>query len=227
MPLDAEPSEPPARRGPLRLVSRGLAIIVAAAFIALLAYGVIAQAPDTTIDDSLAEGLATAAPAFELDILHSGDLGQQLGGALREPMRDGRIGLDELRGTPVVLNLWASWCVPCREEAPLLQQGWRRLARPRGVLMLGLDMQDVPEDARDFIREFRITYPNIRDPSNTIARRYGMTGIPETFFISRAGRVVGHVIGVVAPAQLAVGVKAAASGRPIGADTGGAQRPVR
>jgi cytochrome c biogenesis protein CcmG/thiol:disulfide interchange protein DsbE len=123
----------------------------------------------------------------------------------------------------VVLNFWASWCVPCREESPELQREWTA-QRARGVVFLGLDMQDITDDARAFVREFRLTYPMVREGSNDTARRYGTTGIPETFFISRRGQVVGHVIGAASARQLRVGVAAARAGRPLGPQQGGDQR---
>jgi cytochrome c biogenesis protein CcmG/thiol:disulfide interchange protein DsbE len=109
----------------------------------------------------------------------------------------------------------------------LLERTWRQQARPRGVLFVGLDMQDITSDARDFMHEFRIDYLNIRDPSNDVARRYGVTGVPETFFISSAGAIVGHVIGVTSPTQLREGIAAAVDGRPHAARQGGAQGATR
>lgn len=95
------------------------------------------------------------------------------------------------------------------------------------MLLLGIDMQDVAEDAGAFMREFAISYPNVRDLTDATSRRYGATGIPETYFISAAGRVVGHVIGVVTRQQLTAGIRAAATGQRIGAQIGGAERPTR
>jgi cytochrome c biogenesis protein CcmG/thiol:disulfide interchange protein DsbE len=199
----------------------------AVALMALLVYGVLAKSPNTTIDDKLARLEATIAPSFELAVLQRGDVGPSLGRRLKPALADGKLALEELRGIPVVLNFWASWCVPCRQEATSLQRAWRQDARPRGVLFLGLDMQDVPRDARSFLREFGIDYLNIRDPSNGIARRYGTTGVPETFFIDAGGRVVGHVIGVATPQQLQDGVAAAQTGRVVSPRNGGAQGQIR
>ena len=126
----------------------------------------------------------------------------------------------------LVLNFWASWCDPCRTEAPRLERGWRAV-RDRGVAYLGLNMQDVTDDSRAFLHEFRIDYLNLRDPGNAVARRYGVTGLPETFFISAQGQVVGHVIGVVSEQQLSAGMAAARAGRPELVSHGGARRPTR
>lgn len=141
-------------------------------------------------------------------------------------LSDGRLALSELRGTAVVLNFWASWCAPCRTEARVLEDGWQE-AGQRGVLFLGLNMQDVTEDARDFVREFGLTFPHVREGGKETARRYGATGLPETFFISARGRVVGHVIGAMEPGQLRAGISAAERDRPIAAGEGGARQTTR
>lgn len=200
--------------------------LACAALVGLLLYGVIARSPNTTIDDSLSRGRAPLAPDFTLAVLQRGTLGPALTRSLRPALADGKLSLRELRGQRVVLNFWASWCPPCRQEAPLLERTWRA-ARRQGVLFVGLDMQDITQDARDFMREFRIDYLNIRDPSNPIALRYGVTGLPETYFITPSGRVVSHVIGVSTANDLRAGIAATATGRPVGARRAGAQRPTR
>jgi cytochrome c biogenesis protein CcmG/thiol:disulfide interchange protein DsbE len=205
--------------------ARWLGALAAAGFVGLLVYGVTAQAPDRTIDDALSRADAVDAPGFELDVLQRGRVPSPLAAPFGRASADGRVALSELRGTPVVLNFWASWCEPCRVEAPILERGWREWGR-KGVLFLGLDMQDTREDARDFLRTFSITYPNIREAGREIARDYGATGLPETFFISPRGHVVAHVIGALTPAQLRDGVSAARSGRPLPASRGGAREPT-
>jgi cytochrome c biogenesis protein CcmG/thiol:disulfide interchange protein DsbE len=210
----------------LRYVGRIAALLVAGAFIALLVYGVLTNAPDATIDENLARAQTTPAPAFELAVLQRGEPGRVLAPKVGAAMADGRLALGELRGTPVVLNFWASWCVPCREEAPRLQRAWRD-GRDDGVLFLGLNMQDITDDARLFTRTFRIDYPNVRDPGNRVAQSYGVTGLPETFFISSSGDVVGHVVGVVSMAQLRDGIAASATGKPQTTREGGARKPTR
>jgi cytochrome c biogenesis protein CcmG, thiol:disulfide interchange protein DsbE len=208
----------------------------------LLAYGLLSQAGNRAIDNNLAEGKATPAPDFELPALiadepvvarrfrlpklEAGSPPPPLARRLRAALADGQVAITELRGLPVVLNFWASWCVPCREEAPILERGWRRDA-DRGVLYLGLNMQDLTDDARGFLQEFGITYPTIRDQGNSVARDYGATGIPETYFIDRRGRVVGHVVGVLTDKLLATGVRAARSGEVVGTERGGARRSQR
>jgi cytochrome c biogenesis protein CcmG/thiol:disulfide interchange protein DsbE len=209
-----------------RNAPRLLAIAGVVLFLGLLAYGVTTKGESTRVDESLASGQAPLAPSFDLPLLESGDLPAPLARDLAPAFRDGQLALSELDGTPFVLNFWASWCIPCREEAPTLQQGWQRLG-PKGVLFLGLNMQDLTDDARGFLDEFGITYPTIREPSNEIARAYGATGIPETYFVSPEGRVVGHAIGVVSRRQLAYGALSAKRGRVLGTVSGGASWPQR
>jgi cytochrome c biogenesis protein CcmG/thiol:disulfide interchange protein DsbE len=169
--------DPPLGRDTGSRLLRTGAILAAVAFVALLSYGLVAQAPEIGIDDSLIRQPAPPAPGFDLPILHPGSLGQSLEATVDASNPDGTVSLAELRGTPVVLNFWASWCIPCREEAPLLERQWRR-ARSSGVLFVGLNMQDITDNAREFIQEFGITFLNVRDNRKDVARQWGVTGIP-------------------------------------------------
>jgi cytochrome c biogenesis protein CcmG, thiol:disulfide interchange protein DsbE len=209
-------------RSPLRRALRIAGVLAAVAFVALLVYGLTSKATNSTIDNALSRGESVPAPGFTLSELAGG---KQTGAAWARAAGDGKVSLDELRGTPLVLNFWASWCDPCRAEAKVLERTWKRQSSD-DVLFLGLDAQDAREDARDFISQFGLTFPHVRDPGNDTQRAWGVTGLPETYFIDADGKVVGHVIGTVDEQQLADGIAAAKSGRPVGSEDGGEQRPV-
>ncbi|MBI1882030.1 MAG: TlpA family protein disulfide reductase [Chloroflexi bacterium] len=113
----------------------------------------------------------------------------------------GQLTLSELRGQVVVVNFWASWCVPCRDEAPILERAWRRY-RDRGVLFIGIDYLDTDQPDQAFLAEFGITYPNGPDVGTKIARQYRITGVPETFFVARDGQLGDMVIGPLTEERL-------------------------
>ena len=104
------------------------------------------------------------------------------------------VDLAALRGKVVVVNFWASWCYPaCYEEAPVLERNWRGY-RERGVVVMGLDIQDKPEAAQKFVGDFGLTFPVAQDLKGTVSVDYGVYGVPETFFVDRQGRIrVKHV----------------------------------
>lgn len=117
------------------------------------------------------------------------------------------VSLHGLRGQVVVLNFWASWCYPaCYEEAPVLERGWQAY-RERGVLVLGVDIQDTREAAEKFIRDFALTFPNAPDPAGRVSIEYGVYGVPETFFIDRRGRIRGKHVGAVTEEALRTNVE--------------------
>jgi cytochrome c biogenesis protein CcmG/thiol:disulfide interchange protein DsbE len=120
-----------------------------------------------------AEVVDTRAPDFELPLLGE----------------DGSLRLSDLRGDVVVLNFWASWCSPCRIEAPDLQAVWQDY-RDRGVRFVGVDELDDEFAAQGFVREFAITYPSVFDPSGSLADDYGFIGLPATYVIDRQGDIV-------------------------------------
>jgi cytochrome c biogenesis protein CcmG/thiol:disulfide interchange protein DsbE len=141
------------------------------ALLALLAYGVFAGSDGSEIDEALAQGERPPAPAIELSGL------------------DGEKGsLDDYRGQVVVLNFWASWCDPCREESPLLERFHDDL-REQGGTVVGVDVRDVSDDAREFVREYGLSYPQLRDPDEEAMSDYDVRGLPETFVLDRRGRV--------------------------------------
>jgi cytochrome c biogenesis protein CcmG, thiol:disulfide interchange protein DsbE len=101
---------------------------------------------------------------------------------------------------PIILNFWASWCLPCRREAPLFERYWQQY-KDR-VLFLGVNFQDKPIDADAFIKEFSMTFPSGSDPKAKIGIDYGIFGLPETFIISKEGKVVAKQVGEISEAQL-------------------------
>ncbi|MGH7276901.1 MAG: TlpA family protein disulfide reductase [Candidatus Rokuibacteriota bacterium] len=107
------------------------------------------------------------------------------------------VTLEAQRGKVVVLNFWASWCYPaCYEEAPVLERQWRAF-RDRGVVVIGVDIQDTEEAGQKFIRDFGLTFPNLRDTTGQVSVDYGVYGVPETFFIDRQGRLRAKHVGAV------------------------------
>ena len=116
------------------------------------------------------------APDFSLPLYNGGDL-----------------TLSDLRGQVVVINFWASWCDPCRDEAPALERVWRDY-KDRGVVFIGVDYVDVESSAREYLAEFDITYPNGLDKGQRIARAYRIRGVPETFFVDKSGNIAPIII---------------------------------
>jgi cytochrome c biogenesis protein CcmG/thiol:disulfide interchange protein DsbE len=110
--------------------------------------------------------------------------------------RDGELTLSSLRGQAVVLNFWASWCKPCKQEAPFLEQVWRE-NRDRGLVVVGFDAQDFHRDARRFMRTNGLTFPVVFDGPGERLPSYGVTGFPETFVLDREGKVVEAFVGAV------------------------------
>jgi len=113
----------------------------------------------------------------------------------------GHFSLAEHRGHVVVINFWASWCPPCREEAPVLERVWRRY-KDRGVMFVGVGYLDTEPEALAYIEEFDLTYPNGPDIGTRISRAYRIRGVPETFFVDREGDVVRIKIGPLSEPEL-------------------------
>ena len=119
----------------------------------------------------------------------------------------GTLQLASLRGKVVVLNFWASWCYPCKQEAPALAAAAKRW--PGKVVVLGVDVNDFAGDARKFARKYGLSYPLVHDNHNVTSPKYGISLLPETFFIDRSGKVIVHVPGQVKPSEIQDGVEQA------------------
>lgn len=166
--------ESPHRPGQRRLALSTALLAGVAALVAFLSISVAAPA-----DSGASPLIGQPAPEFELQTLEGG-----------------RLSLAELRGSPVVVNFWASWCIPCHREAPLLRAADVRY-RAQGVRIVGIVYQDSVEKARDFMARYGQTYPGLVDPGGRTAIDYGVFGIPETYFIDASGSVRGRHVGEI------------------------------
>jgi cytochrome c biogenesis protein CcmG, thiol:disulfide interchange protein DsbE len=190
-------------RSPLgwALMTCSLALVVG--LLGLLVYKVAQGNPGKGLLASVREGKKPVAPEFRLKVLwgHS----ETWDARARQTLADGRISLSELRGTPVVLNFWASWCVPCGREAPRLAAS--ATAHRGEVVFLGLDVKDFSGDARKFLRKYKVNYVSVRDGRSSSYNNYGLTGLPETYFLDSRGRILSHVLGEISRAQLENGIE--------------------
>ena len=153
-------------------VWQGVLVLILLAFVLLLAARLI----QTNQSEQRASGVA---PAFTFTTF------------------DGQtISSTDLLGKGVVLNFWASWCDPCRDEAAMLEQTWQR-EKDNDIVFIGLDYLDQEPAAKAYMAEFGITYPSGPDLQSAAARRYGIKGVPETFFINPQGSITDIVIGPI------------------------------
>jgi len=157
-----------------RFLAPAIAVTAAVAFAALIVFGVANTSEDRSLDQAVAAGTLPMAPSASTPLPRIGAPGETT--------------LASLRGKVVVLNIWASWCPPCREESPLLERTWRRIGK-QGATVLGVTWNDTERDAQTFIDRSGLTYPQARDVDGSFAKSYGTKGLPETFVIDRSGRI--------------------------------------
>lgn len=177
------PSERPARRRhPIRWAGIGVGVVI------VMTIGVVGglnlgQNPDPSLAPSPL--LSDPAPQWELPRLDGG----------------GTVSSADLAGRPYVVNFWASWCVPCRAEAPHLRAFAER-HRDDGITIIGIVWNDDADNARSFREEFGLTFPQVTDPGNRTALEYGVFGVPETYVVDHRGIVMAKLIGAAGPTTL-------------------------
>jgi cytochrome c biogenesis protein CcmG, thiol:disulfide interchange protein DsbE len=165
-------------------VVAGMAIVISLLIIVYILALRVASSSSSPSSAPLASSQGKLAPDFTLTLFNGEEK-----------------SLAALRGSVVVVNIWASWCGPCRIEAPTLETVWQSY-KDRGVAFVGVAVSDTEEDAKSFIKKFKLTYPNGLDADAAIARAYRVSAVPETVVISRDGRVAKLFVGPVDQAKL-------------------------
>ena len=158
-----------------KIASIILLALLIVAFFALLAYGLSNRT--TATGRSGVTRVGKPAPSFAMSLLNGSEF-----------------RLEDYAGRPLVINFWASWCPPCRDESPGFERVWKKY-RGEGVQFVGVNIQDTKEEAARYAEEFDLTFPNGLDPDGKITVEYGVIGLPVTFFVGANGLVEGRWVG--------------------------------
>jgi cytochrome c biogenesis protein CcmG, thiol:disulfide interchange protein DsbE len=153
-----------------------VAVVLTVALIGLLVYGITMKGDDNTLDDAVKKQAWPVAPGATLARPNLG-----------EP---GKTTLASLRGKVVILNFWASWCPPCEAESPLLERVQQQLVKSGDGTVLGATFNDTTTDAKTFMKDHGLTYPNVQDIGTDLAKEFGTNKLPETFVIDPQGKIV-------------------------------------
>jgi cytochrome c biogenesis protein CcmG, thiol:disulfide interchange protein DsbE len=188
------PAEPGRHRGRLVAVAAAVVLVVAGVTVwAVTGSSSPRQArpavlnPPPTVTPSSAPGAAPSGPPAP--------------GFTAETLSGGHVTLSQLRGHPVLVNFWASWCHPCRQEFPLLAGAFAKY-RARGLEIVGVSFEDIPSDARSFVAQEHADWTFARDDDGAIAAAYGVRPVPETFFVRRDGTLAGRLLEIPSARQL-------------------------
>lgn len=163
------------------------ATLILAGFIGLLAYGLLTAGGSGTLARDIADRKRPRTPTIDLALLYPPRRDWQPRD--RHILADLRVQTRELAGVPTLINIWASWCVPCREEAQVLEDA---AASHPNVRFVGINVRDANREAIAFLRRYQTTYLNLDDPTDQAWRAFQLTGVPESFLIDAAGRIVYH-----------------------------------
>jgi cytochrome c biogenesis protein CcmG/thiol:disulfide interchange protein DsbE len=164
---------------------RALVFLPGVLLAGLLAYGLFAPARDKAADDK------PSATSFDLPLLSG----------------SGSVASADLRGKPVVLNFWASWCIPCKEEMPAFEDVWKQY-RDR-VTIVGVNVQDSPVAAKEFAETVGVTYPLVTDPGDELSNDLHVVGLPQTFFLDSELNLTGNdrQLGAISADKLAARIE--------------------
>ena len=160
--------------------------------LALLLTQLLTPAPSKSSTDPL---ISHPAPNFSLAVLHP-------------TSGKSTLSLSDFKGKSIVLNFWASWCEPCKNEVPLLESAWKQMqAQGKDVVFLGIDFEETTSAATGFLQLYNITYPSVLDADGSAATRYGIVSLPDTIFISQKGIVMSKVSRQLTAQLLASGLQ--------------------
>jgi len=181
--MTSDAASAPAKKS-FSMVWRAVALLAVVGLVVALGFGLSAS--------NASRPTSGPAPDFTIPLYAGYD------GGLGKP----QVRLADLRGQVVFVNFWASWCVPCRDEQPVLEKLWRQY-RNQGVVFLGVDYVDTEPAALQYLKDFDVTYPNGPDLGTKISPKYHITGVPESFLVDRQGNVAWVKISPVVEAELA------------------------
>jgi cytochrome c biogenesis protein CcmG/thiol:disulfide interchange protein DsbE len=179
----------------VKLAGQVLALVAVAGLVGLFVWRLTSD-DGKDIAPEVRAGKTPPAPLFSLPRLHG----------------DGEISLASFDGKVVVLNFWASWCIPCKREATRFQAVWEEHRRD-GLVVLGVDTLDFDRDGRRFLERYGVTYPNVHDGRGTVFEDYGGVPLPKTFFI-KDGKIMGYIFGEAKEEELREAVRRALGRAP-------------
>lgn len=209
-PREAEKPQATRRASRLFRSLQAVALAGVAGLLALLVWNIVHAGRGGHLVAEIRKGKNPPAPNFALPVLWA--RAETWPPDARRALRDQTVSLRELRGHPLVLNFWASWCVPCKDEAPRLAAAAR--AHTGQVVFLGIDVQDFKGDARKFLKRFDTPYVSVHGGgSGGIYADYGLTGVPETYWLDARGRIVAQYPGEISRTQLEDGIRVAVTAK--------------
>lgn len=179
-------------------VAQVLAVGLVVALLGLLIWRVVRHDTGATLVRDIAAGKRPAAPDFRLRPIWPRTLGAT--DRLRTAIARGQVRVADLGGRPTVVNVFASWCGPCKDEAPLFSAASRKYAGR--IQFVAFDYQDFDADGRSFLRRYGSGFPALHDGNGHASNHWGVTGVPETYVLDPAGHIVRHAPGAVGKREL-------------------------